>query len=161
MNLSYKYKRFYVRKKLEYRAKKHYNALIKLNQEQLKVFNMVMSLAKKNSNDIKFVLDTQEILIVLPDMLITLKRFRVYVDIISTPFPQDIFEIMENELIKEGHRVRRKLKHDVKVRINSFLNNVIETFDLEVPDLIPVTELSDLEVSGLDVPNSEESEING
>jgi len=47
MNLSYKYKRFHVRTRLKFKANKYRKALAELDQEQLKVFNMVMSLAVK------------------------------------------------------------------------------------------------------------------
>lgn len=135
MNLKYKYKRFYVRTRLNFKEKKHRKAISMLNQEQLKVFNMVMTLADKNSTDIKFDPETQETLIVLNDMLVTLTPFIVHIDnthgFRSTIFPENAFEIIDNKLNKEAHRVRRKLKYDVKIRINNFLNNVINIYGLQ------------------------------
>lgn len=139
MSLSYTYARFHVGTKLRLRANKYRKAIAMLNQEQLLVFNMVMSLAEKNSFDIKFDPETDETLIVSQNMLVTITKYVVHIDnthgFRSTQFPQDAFEIMEDKLYKEAHRVRRKLKHDVKVRINKFLNKVIETYDLQESEI--------------------------
>ena len=134
MNLSYKYKRFYVQSRLKFRANKYKKAIGNLDTEQIKVFSMVMNMAKKNSEDIKFDPESSETLIVLSEMLVTIKPYVVHIDnthgFRSTRFPQDAYEIMDSILIKEAHRVRRKLKNDVKMRINLFLNKVIEKYDL-------------------------------
>ena len=139
MNLSYIYKRFHVRTKLKFRANKYNKAIASLNQEQVKVFHMIMSMAEKNSDDIKFDPESQETLIVLPEMLVTITPYTVHIDnthgFRSTIFPQDAYEIMDDKLNKEAHRVRRKLKYDVKMRINTFLNNVMEKYDLEEPEI--------------------------
>jgi len=135
MNLSYKFKRFIVKKKQNFRYSKNQKAIAMLNQEQEKVFHMVMSLAVKNSKDIRFDPETQETLIVLENMLVTITPYTVHIDnthgFRSTNFPQEAYEIMDAILNKEAHRVRRKLKYDVKMRINTFLNNVMETYDLQ------------------------------
>lgn len=139
MNLSYKFKKFIVKKKQKYSYNKSQKAIAMLNQEQEKVFHMVMMMAEKNSQDIKFDPETFETLIVLPEMLITVTKFVVHIDnthgFRSTQFPEDAFDIMDAKLNKEAHRVRRKLKHDVKMRINEFLNTVITKYDLQETEI--------------------------
>jgi len=72
-------------------------------------------------------------------MLVTVTPFIIHIDnthgFRSTKFPQNAYEIMDDKLNKEAHKIRRKLKYDVKVRINNFLNNVINTYDLQEPEI--------------------------
>lgn len=139
MSLSYKINKLYIIINRKLKAKKNRKAIASLNQEQLKVFNMVMSLAEKNSEDIRFDKDTQETMFYLPNMLVTITPYVVHIDnthgFRTTIFPNNAFDIMEDKLNKEAHRVRRKWKYEAKLRINKFLNKVISTYDLEEPEI--------------------------
>ena len=102
-----------------------------LTIEQLKLYNMVVSHAIKNNSSIKFDPESDEILIVLPKMLITLKN--EYVSIQNTTgfymdrFPSLPYDILVHIIYKEAHRERRRLKYEVKQRINTFLNKLTNT----------------------------------
>ena len=128
MGLRYKYSKFLISTKQRYKENKYKKALAKLNVEQLKVFNLVMDLAIKNNNCIRFDPKIEETLIVMPEILITITKYKVVIQnshgFLTTQFRDDAYEIMDEALTKEAHKERRKLKHDVKIRINQFLNKI-------------------------------------
>lgn len=134
MNLNYKLNRFYVKHKQNRKARKYKNAIAKLNREQLDVFNYIMKTGVINSENIMFDPEVEETMIVLPEILVTINKYKVTIDnthgFMPTDFPNDAYEIMESFLKKEGHRVRRKLKHEVKMRKRIFVNNIVTASDL-------------------------------
>ena len=135
MNLGYKLNRFYVRIKLNHKANKYRKAIAKLNREQLEVFNYIMTTGKINSTNIMFDPEIEETLIFLPEILVTITKYKILIDnthgFMRTDFPNDAYEIMENFLKKEGHRVRRKLKHEVKLRKRAFITDILPTINIE------------------------------
>lgn len=131
MSINYKIKKSTVRFRKRMKAKRERIAFKHISAEQLKVFNMVKDLAVKHNSAIKFDPRSDEILIILPKMLVTLKGETVYIHnttgFMSMIIPSEAYEILVELIQKEAHKERRKLKHEVKGRINEFLNKIIET----------------------------------
>lgn len=130
MSINYKFTKMFVRFKQRMRKKRERIAFKKISAEQIKVFNMVKDIAVKYNSAIKFDPKSDEILIILPKMLVTLKGETVYIHnttgFMSMMIPSEAYEILVELIEKEAHKERRKLKHDVKKRINEFLNQIIE-----------------------------------
>lgn len=133
MNLNYRISRFIVRTKQNIRTKKYNNAVAKLNSEQLTVFNLIMEMATKHRACIRFDPEVEETLIVTPDKLFTINKYKVNIDnthgFLPTHFPNGAYDIMEKKLKKEGHKERRRLKHEVKVRKQEFLDKIVVEID--------------------------------
>lgn len=131
MSISYKFSKSMVRFRQRMRRKRESIAFKKISAEQLKVFNMVKDLAVKHNSAIKFDPKSDEILLILPKMLVTLKGETVYIHnttgFMSMMMPSEVYEILVEHVEKEAHKERRKLKHEVKQRINEFLSKIIET----------------------------------
>jgi len=134
MSVAYKYSKLLIKIKQRYKITEYHKAVSKLNAEQLKVFNFILEKAVQNRESIR--IDPMETLIVLPDILITLVKYKVVIHnahgFLTTSFQNDAYDIMYEALKKEEYRERRRLKHEVKIRINDFLNriNVIEEIEL-------------------------------
>ena len=130
MNIGYKLKRKRVQFKQRGRRNKIERALNKMTPEQLKMYNSVIDIVTKDNTSIMFVPDSTEMLISIPNMLITLHGYKVFVQnshgFYSSEFPTDSYKLMEDIIHTEANRLRRKLKHSVKQRINSFLSNITE-----------------------------------
>jgi len=128
MNIMYKIKRLLVKYKQKSNKKNRIKALKALSKEQLTVLTKVNNFAIKNNREIKFDPASDEILIVLPKMLITLKNHTVFVHntngFYPCEFPNEAYKLMTDVIYKEAHRERRKLKHEVKERINDFLSRI-------------------------------------
>jgi hypothetical protein len=128
---NYFVKRKLVKIKQSSRKKKSSIALKSMSSEQIKLYDMVISLAIKNNTAIKFDPESDEILIVLPKMLVTLKDETVIVQnttgFYSDRFPSLPYDMMVRVIYKEAHRERRRLKYEVKLRINQFLNKLTKT----------------------------------
>lgn len=131
MSISYKFSKSMVRFRQRMKRKREKIAFKKISQEQLRVFNMVKDLAVKHNSAIKFDPKSDEILLILPKMLVTLKGETVYIHnttgFMSMMMPSEVYEILVEHVEKEAHKERRKLKHEVKQRINEFLTKIIET----------------------------------
>jgi hypothetical protein len=130
MNLNYKINRIIIKIK-QFKAKNKYaKAVKKLNTEQLRVFNYIMNIGVTHNEYIKFDPEIDEIMIYMPDMLIVIGNYMVNIDnthgFIPTEFQNDAYEIMQSLLKKEGHRNRRKLKHEVKIRKRNFMDKISE-----------------------------------
>lgn len=128
MNIMYSIKRqivLYNQKRTKNFEKR---AFKKLSTEEIKTFNMVKDIAIKNNSAIKFDPESDEILIILPKMLITLKHQNVEIHnttgFITVNIPFDAYSILVKIVTKEAHKERRKLKHEVKLRIREFLNKI-------------------------------------
>ena len=134
MSITYKYSKTLVKIKQRYKTTEYHKAVGKLNTEQLKVFNFILEKAVQNRESIR--IDPEETLIVLPDILVTLVKYKVIIHnthgFLTTSFQNDAYDIMYDVLKKEEYRERRRLKHEVKIRINDFLNriNVVEEIEL-------------------------------
>ena len=130
LNIRYKIKRRVVLYKQRTAQKAKLNALRNMSTEQKKVYHMVTELAIKNTSSIKFDPYTLEILIVLPKMLITLKHDNIHIHnttgFLSIPFRPDAYEIIVNIIKVEANRERRRLKYEVKERINDYLTKLSE-----------------------------------
>lgn len=131
MSISYKFSKSMVRFRQRMRRKRESIAFKKISAEQLKVYTMVKDLAVKHNSAIKFDPKSDEILLILPKMLVTLKGETVYIHnttgFMSMMMPSEVYEILVEHVEKEAHKERRKLKHEVKQRINEFLTKIIET----------------------------------
>jgi hypothetical protein len=89
-----------------------------------------MNIGVTHNEYIKFDPEIDEIMIYMPDMLIVIGNYMVNIDnthgFIPTEFQNDAYEIMQSLLKKEGHRNRRKLKHEVKIRKRNFMDKISE-----------------------------------
>lgn len=130
LKLMYKVKRLIVKYKQKFKVKKERRILNGMNKEQTKVFNMVKDIVINNRNCVNFDPYSNEILIVLPSMLITIKHDMVYVDntsgFLSTKFKLDAHDMLKQFIQAEIHRERRKLKHEVKGRIHNFITKITD-----------------------------------
>ena len=135
MSLRYKIKKQVVRYKQRSAKKAQLLALNAMSIEQTKTYNMVKDLAIKHRDCIKFDPYSLEILIVLPKMLITLKSDTVYIHntngFLTVSLRTDVYEMLVKIIQIEAHRERRKLKYEVKLRINDFINKITESNNLE------------------------------
>ena len=131
MSLNYKIKKAYVRFKQRARKKGQDMAFKNMSLEQMKVFNMVKDLSVKHNESIRFDPTSNEIIIALTKMLVTLKGETVYIHnttgFMSMTIPTEAYDYLVEIVEKQAHRERRKLKKEVKDRINEFLNKIIET----------------------------------
>lgn len=131
MSISYKIKKARVRFKQRAIKKGHDIAFKHMSIEQLKVFNMVVDLATKYNDAIRFDPSSDEIIIALPKMLVTLKGEIVYIHnttgFMSMSIPTEAYDDLVRVVERHAHRERRKLKKEVKDRINDFLNKIIES----------------------------------
>jgi len=119
-----------------------------MTKEQMKVYSMVTNYARKFREDIRFDPESDEILIVMEHMLISLKGEVVHIlnshGFYPSSIPSEAYEILVDVIKKEAHKDRRRLKNEVKIRINKFLNeasyegdNISTEFDMEVEDDSP------------------------
>jgi hypothetical protein len=108
------------------RKKREKIAFSHMTKEQTKVYSMVTNYAKKFREDIRFDPESDEILIVMEHMLISLKGEVVHIlnshGFYPSNIPSEAYEILVDVIKKEAHKDRRRLKNDVKIRINKFLN---------------------------------------
>ena len=128
MKIKYRIKRIIVRYKQSLRTKRQLKALKKLNSEQSITFLKVKDIAIKNRTAIKFDNESNEILIILPKMLITLIDGTVKIHnttgFVSIDFPIEGYELLVQVVNREAHKERRKLKYEVKLRILEFINSI-------------------------------------
>lgn len=131
MNINYKLSKLIVRFRQRMKRKNEKIAFDKISAEQIRVFNMVKDLAIKYNSAIKFDPKSDEILFILPKMLVTLRGQTVYIHnttgFMSMVIPLEAYKILVDIIEKEAHKERRKLKYEVRLRINEFLSKIIET----------------------------------
>ena len=139
MSIAYKIKKARVRFKQRVIKRGQDMAFKHMSLEQNKVFNMVKDLAIKYNEAIRFDPTSDEIIIAITknlvnvkgEMLITLKGETVYIHnttgFMSMSIPTEAYEVLVKVVEKQAHRERRKLKKEVKDRINEFLNKIIES----------------------------------
>lgn len=131
MSISYKIKKARVKFRQKTIKRGHDIAFRHMSIEQFKVFNMVKDLATKYNEAIRFDPTSDEIIIALTKMLVTLKGETVYIHnttgFMSMTIPTEAYEELVRIVQKNAHRERRKLKKEVKDRINEFLNKIIDT----------------------------------
>lgn len=124
----YKVRKAIILFKQKVKRKRQRSALKKMNIEQMKVFNMTKEVSIKHNDAIRFDPQSDEILIVLPKMLITLKNDTIYIHnttgFLTMPIETDAYQMLVDIIEAEAHRERRKLKNEVKQRIGNFLNNI-------------------------------------
>lgn len=110
------------------KKKKYTSALNKLSSDEIQLFHTVIDIAKNHRSDIRFDPCSSEILIVLPQMLLTLKNDVITIQntngFLIKHFPEESYSYVVKCIEHEAHRERRKLKHEVKKRIHEFLNNI-------------------------------------
>jgi len=130
VRIMYRVKRGIVRYKQRIRSHRENKIFIRMNNEQLRIYNMVKDIVINNKSSVKFDPYSNEILIVLPKMLITLKHDMIYVDntngFLSIRLDIDAHDMLEKLIHIEIHRERRKLKYEVKGRIHKFIDKVSE-----------------------------------
>ena len=130
MNIIYKIRKSIVLFKQRVKKRRQVSALKKMNSDQMKAFNMVKSFAIKHNDAIRFDPYSDEILILLPKMLITLKNDTIYLHnttgFLTVPIETAAYEMLVNIIQIESHKERRKLKYEVKQRINDFLTKISE-----------------------------------
>jgi len=131
MNIIYKFRKLIILFKQRNKRRRQASALKKMNSEQMKAFNMVKSFAVKHNDAIRFDPYSDEILILLPKMLITLKNDTIYVHnttgFLTIPIETAAYEMLVDIIHIESHKERRKLKYEVKQRINDFLTKISES----------------------------------
>lgn len=127
MSINRKIKKLVIRFRQRMKLKREKFAFSHMTKEQTKVYTMVVNYAKKHREDIRFDPESDEILIVMEHMLITLKGEVVHIlnshGFYPAPIPTEAYEILTEIIKKEAHKDRRRLKNDVKIRINKFLND--------------------------------------
>ena len=128
MSLSYKIKKARVRFKQNMIQKRNNIAMKHVSIEQSRVIQQVINFAVKYNSAIKFDPKSDEILIILPDVLVTLKGESVYIHnthgFLPMPIPTEAYEMLVEVIEKEAHKERRKLKYEVKQRIHKFLDEL-------------------------------------
>lgn len=110
------------------------SAMKTMNFEQKEVFDLVVEKAKKYPESIRYDIIDKETLIVLKDLIITIKRdqndFKVFIDNHKGFHPQwfyeAAFELLNAIVDIEAHRYRRGLKHETRMNIRSFLKSIRE-----------------------------------
>ena len=130
MILKYKIARIIIKYKKYFIDKNRDRIISKMNKQQLDVFNTIKNIVINNRSSIRFDPLSHEILIVLSDMLITIKSNMIYIDN-TTGFLSVEYDIRAHKLLtdfihSEVHRERRKLKHEVKQRIQDFIKKISE-----------------------------------
>lgn len=130
MNIKYKIKRKIVRYNQRSIEKSDKRAFKNISIEQKQAFEMVKDIAIKNNSAIKFDPASDEILIILPKMLITLKNQNIEIHnttgFINMNIPYDTYSLLVKIITKEAHKERRRLKHEVNLRIQEFLSKISE-----------------------------------
>lgn len=132
--LQYKIKRMNAKTRIKRRAVLERSALKTLNFEQKEIFDLVVGEARKHPEAIRYDRVDNETLIVLKDLIITIKSdskdYMVYVDnhrgFHSQWFYQAAYALMNDIVDREAHRFRRKLKHETKMNIRAFLRGIVE-----------------------------------
>lgn len=132
--LQYRIKRMNVKVRIKYRSISEKSANKTLNFEQKEIFDLVVGEAKKHPEAIRYDRVDNETLIVLKDLIITIKSdskdYIVFVDnhrgFHSQWFYQAAFDLMNEIVDKEAHRFRRKLKHEITMNIRAFLRDIVE-----------------------------------
>jgi hypothetical protein len=126
----FKLKRLIVKYKKRIKFKNEEKIVSRMTKQQLSVFNTVKDVVSKNRSSIMFDPMSRETLVVLPDMLITLKHDMVYIDntsgFLSVKYDIRAHQLLTNFINSEVHRERRKLKYEVKQRINEFIKKISE-----------------------------------
>jgi hypothetical protein len=105
-----------------------------MSVEQKQVFDLVVNLAKKYPDEIRYDKDPEETTIIIPDVLITIyagnKEKLVSIDnhtgFHTQWFYESVFVFLNHKVDIEAHRYRRRLKYEVKMRIREFLNHIID-----------------------------------
>ena len=131
MNMMYKFRKAIVLFKQRMKIKSQKAAFKMMNSEQMEVFNMTKAIAIKHNDAIRFDPHSDEILIVLPKMLITLKNNTIHIHnhtgFLTMSIETAAYEMLATIIEVEAHRERRKLKNEVKQRIVEFLNSIKES----------------------------------
>ena len=131
MNVIYKFQKLIVLYKQRVKRRRLASALKRMNHEQMKAYNMVKSFATRHNDSIRFDPHSDEILILLPKMLITLKDSTIYIHnttgFLTIPIETAPYEMLIDIIEIEAHRNRRKLKYEVKQRIEEFLTKISES----------------------------------
>ena len=117
------------RKAFEVRA-----AMKTMNFEQKEVFDLVVEKAKKYPKEIRYDKIDKETLIVLEDLIITIKMdgndYKVFVDNHKGFHPQWFYEAafnLLNDIVDtEAHRYRRRIKHGTRMNIRAFIKSARE-----------------------------------
>jgi hypothetical protein len=122
----YSIKKSIVRSKQRMKTKRDEAHLRTLSIEQMKVFKLVKELAKNNRECIKFDPHSDEIILLLENMLITMKYEIVCVDLTNIKLPSTVFSMLVEFIYMEAHKDRRKLKYQYKKKLNNFLDNIIK-----------------------------------
>ena len=138
MNIGYRLKRKQVQIRQRKEKKRTKRALNLMTPEQLKMYKLILDIVTKDNTSINFVPDSTEILISVPNMLITLNGYKVFVQnshgFHTSEFPTESYKLITDVVHTEANRLRRKLKHSVKQRINTFLSSITEP-EMEYIDL--------------------------
>lgn len=109
----------------------------RLTAEQKAVFELVVRTAKKHPERILYDSVSSEVLIVEPTRLFTMCRGdREYSVSIhnhsgfhSQWFSEQSFDHLKKQVDIEAHRYRRQLKHEVKLNILAFIQNISDEID--------------------------------
>lgn len=100
-----------------------------LTKEELAMVKKIEDLAIKHRDGIRYDPESQEILIIAPDVLIVLKKkgkieINNHNGFAQMVIPDNAFSLLTKIIDREAHRERRRLKNEVKQNLRSFINKI-------------------------------------
>lgn len=128
----YKIKRYMVKSKLDLDKRNEINILNKLNSEQIKIYNLILKIASKHADCIKFNPESDEILFFLPDMLIEMKDFTIKINgegFLQMNLPMSSYNLLLKKIYRYSNKDRRKLLFASKQKLNLFINKLTTYYD--------------------------------
>lgn len=127
-NIKWTLNRWYVKQRQFWRALEDNSAYKDLDSSELSVVKKVEMLAIANKQAIRFDPTTNETLIVLDDLLVTLQNQHIKIDnhqgFSHITVPSKAYDKLLTIIRREAHRERRRLKYQVKQNLQKFINKI-------------------------------------
>jgi hypothetical protein len=135
MNLSYKLKRGVVKFRKSMERKRRNYAMNMMNDDQKKIFDLVVHIAETYNDAIRF--DPYDHKILIPvkigeevEIMITMVNETVYIDnhkgFRPEQFRPEVYELLVEKIEKEAHKDRRKMELEIAKRKKAFINSISE-----------------------------------
>lgn len=135
MNLSYKLKRSIVKFRKSLERKRHNYAMRMMNDDQKKIFDLVVHVAETYNEAIRF--DPYDHKIIIPvkignevEIMITMVNETVYIDnhngFRPEQFRPEVYALLVKKIEKEAHKDRRKMELEIAKRKKAFINSISE-----------------------------------
>lgn len=121
-----------VKSKLDLDKRNEINILNRLNSEQIKIYNLILKIASKHADCIKFNPESDEVLFFLPDMLIEMKDFTIKINgegFLQMNLPMSSYNLLLKKIYKYSNKDRRKLLFASKQKLNLFINKLTTYYD--------------------------------